>query len=49
LDIKPQKICDIEDSLADRRDRFPGVRGAKGDILSKAGERAYPESGETLF
>ena len=26
-------------------DWFPGVRGARGDILSKAAERDLPESG----
>jgi hypothetical protein len=36
LDISPQKIRNIEDSLADRRDWFMGDQGAKGDILSKA-------------
>jgi hypothetical protein len=36
LGIRPLKIRNIEDSLADRRDWFPGGRGAKGDILSKA-------------
>jgi hypothetical protein len=36
LHIRPQKIRNLEDFLADRRDWFPGGRGARGDILSKA-------------
>jgi len=32
-----------------RRDWFPGGRGAKGDILSKAGWRTFPTSGEERY
>jgi len=44
LDIRPQKIRNIEDSLADRRDWFPGGRGrCMVTITDKNGQRPTAE------